>query len=226
MIHSGSRNLGKRVADYYNKLAIEENEKWFSQVPRKWDLAFLHALDATGRNYIHEMNYCVRFAAANRLLMMERVKEAISNHVPNFVTYDHEYIDVSHNFARIENHFGRNVWVHRKGATPAYKDHFGLIPGSQGTSSYIVKGLGNKESYMSCSHGAGRQLGRKNAKRTLDLEKEIEKLESMGIVHSVRHTKDLEEAAGAYKNIETVMDHQSNLVKPIVKLTPLLVVKG
>jgi tRNA-splicing ligase RtcB len=226
MLHSGSRNLGKRVADHYNKLAKENNEKWFSSVPSQWDLAFLHVHENSGRHYTHEMEYCVRFAAANRLLMLKRVEEAISNHVPDFVSYVGDFTDIAHNYARLEHHYGKNVWVHRKGATPAYKDQLGLIPGSQGTNSYIVRGLGNKESFMSCSHGAGREMGRKRACSELDLEKEVKKLNDIGVVHSIKHTKDLEEAAGAYKNIHEVIVHQIDLVEPVVELRPLLVVKG
>lgn len=226
MIHSGSRNLGKKVADHYNKLAVELNEKWFSQVPKKYELAFLPLFDAPGQNYLNEMNYCVRFAAASRALMMSRVREAVSNHVEDVIFYYFDLVDVAHNYARMENHFGTNVMVHRKGATAAYTDQLGVIPGSQGTSSYVVRGKGNRDSFMSCSHGAGRVLGRKQAQKTLNLEDEIKMLDDQGIIHGIRKKDHLEEATGAYKDIKDVMKHQENLVDIIVELKPLAVVKG
>lgn len=125
-----------------------------------------------------------------------------------------------------QKHNITQVMVHRKGATLARKDTIGIIPGSQGTKSYIVKGRGNKDSYESCSHGAGRIMGRKQAEKTLNLEEEIKKLDDQNIIHSIRTTKDLDEATGAYKNIEEVMKNQEDLVEVIEKLTPLAVIKG
>ena len=225
MIHSGSRNLGKQVADHYNKQAIELNEKWCSQVPKKWQLAFLPFYDDIGQQYFNEMLYCCDFALANRVVMMERVKEAMLNHV-DVTFYDNDLINIHHNYASIENHFNNNVMIHRKGATSAKKRQLGIIPGSQGTASYIVRGKGNKESFMSCSHGAGRVLGRKKAVETLNLKDEIQKLDDQGIIHAIRNKKDLEEASGAYKDIDDVMAHQSNLIDIEVELKPLAVVKG
>jgi len=225
MLHSGSRNLGYRVADHYNKLAITKNEKWFSQVPKEWELAFLPLYDECGSNYFTEMGYCVEFAFANRFCMMEKVKEAFLNHID--VTFDElNMINIAHNYASIEHHFNQNVIVHRKGATAAFKDQLGIIPGSQGSLSYIVRGKGEPQSFMSCSHGAGRVMGRKKAQKTLNLEEEIKKLDDQGIIHSIRTTNDLEEATSAYKDIEDVMNHQTDLVHIEKVLRPLAVVKG
>jgi tRNA-splicing ligase RtcB len=116
--------------------------------------------------------------------------------------------------------------VHRKGATSARKDEIGIIPGSMGTFSYIVSGKGNCESFMSCSHGAGRKMGRKDATRRLDLAEEIAYLDAQGIIHGVRNQSDLDEAPGAYKSIDEVMESQKDLVTPVVKLRPLAVIKG
>ena len=123
-----------------------------------------------------------------------------------------------------EHHFGQNVWVHRKGATRARAGEFGIIPGSQGTASYIVKGLGNPESFMSCSHGAGRAMSRSQARKTLDLQGEIAKMGN--VIHGIRHQEDLDEAAGAYKDIDVVMANQSDLVEVCERLTPLAAMKG
>jgi tRNA-splicing ligase RtcB len=176
-------------------------------------------------NYFAEMEYCVKFAYANRLCMMEKVQEAFHNHVD--VTFDElNMINIAHNYAAIEHHFNQNVVVHRKGATAAYKDQLGIIPGSQGSLSYIVRGKGNRDSFMSCSHGAGRVMGRKKAQKTLILEDEIKKLDDQGIIHSIRTTNDLEEATSAYKDIKDVMNHQTDLVSIEKVLKPLAVVKG
>lgn len=224
MIHSGSRNVGFTVANHYNKLAIEMNEKWKSVVPKHWQLAFLPLDSEEGKNYIKDMNYCVDFALANRLLMMERMKESISEVLPE--TQYEEIINKPHNFATIENHMGKNVWVHRKGATRAFKGELGMIPGSQGTSSYIVKGRANKLSFMSCSHGAGRKMSRSKAREELSVEDEIAKLNELGVVHGIRHAKDLDEAPSAYKDIDEVMENQKDLVDIEVELKPLGVIKG
>lgn len=224
MIHSGSRNLGKQVADHYNKLAVELNKKWYSSVDTKQELAFLPLDSEEGKSYIREMNYCVDFAFANRLLMINRIKSIFTNEF-KVVTYE-PIINIAHNYARMENHFGENVMVHRKGATLADKNTIGIIPGSQGTKSYIVKGKGNAESFNSCSHGAGRKMGRGQAQRDLNLEEEVKRLDNMGVVHAIRGVKDLDEASGAYKDIDEVMENQKDLVEILVELTPLGVIKG
>ncbi len=224
MIHSGSRNMGYKVANHYNRLAEKLNEKWHSVVEKNKGLAFLPIETIEAHDYIKEMNYCIDYALANRKLMMQRMMESISAVVGAFET--DELINESHNFAAWENHYGSNVLVHRKGATRAYKNELGMIPGSQGTKSYIVKGKGNEESFKSCSHGAGRKLGRKQAIRQLDLQEEIKLLEDQNILHSIRHKSDLDEASSAYKDIDEVMKNQEDLVDIVVELQPLAVLKG
>lgn len=225
MIHSGSRNFGLKIAEHYNKLAVELNKKWFSEIPKEWELAFLPIDTEQGQEYLLEMNYAVEFALANRKLMMDRVLEIFGKEFGPEDMND-PMINIAHNYARMENHFGENVMVHRKGATLADKDTVGIIPGSQGTKSYIVKGLGNPESFNSCSHGAGRKMGRKDACRRLNLEEEIKRLDDKGIIHGIRNQQDLDEASGAYKPIETVMANQKDLVEVLVELQPLAVIKG
>lgn len=231
MLHSGSRNLGKQVGDHYNKIAMQLNEKWYSSVTADKQLAFLPLYDMTGAAYMRDMIYCIEFAKASRTMMMDRIQNILIKvfpkvEFPNIGKLNHSTLDVPHNYASLENHFGENVLVHRKGATKAAAGGYGIIPGSQGTSSYIVIGKGNKESFESCSHGAGRVMGRNEARKTLDLQKEIARLDEMGIIHSIRNTDDLDEAAGAYKNIDTVMENQKDLVDIAVKLTPLAVIKA
>jgi tRNA-splicing ligase RtcB len=224
MIHSGSRNIGKQVADYYNKIAKNLNQLWNSPVPPKADLAYLPFSTEEAHRYFEEMNYCVDFALANRKLMLTRVQEVLFDYFPN-LNFG-EIINIAHNYATWENHFGKDVIVHRKGATSAHKGELGIIPGSQGTNSYIVEGLGNPESFASCSHGAGRKMGRNEAIRKLNLEDEVRKLDKKGILHAIRGKRDLEEAPSAYKNIVQVMANQEDLVKIKVELSPLAVVKG
>ena len=221
MVHSGSRNVGFRVAKYYNDAAKELNGKWYTSVPRQVALAFLPMDTQKAQDYIEEMNWCLEFSRYNRMLMSTRIAEAFAQN--KNITFE-EGINIQHNYAKMEHHSGKNVMVHRKGATSAQEGELGIVPGSQGTASYIVKGKGNPESFESCSHGAGRRMGRKQATRELHLEEEIAKLK--GILHSIRGVQDLDEAAGAYKDIDIVMAEQVDLVDIMVKLTPLAVIKG
>lgn len=225
MVHSGSRNIGFKAAAYYNKLATQLNERWKTGVPKEWQLAFLPIDSDEGAQYLREMNYCIKFALANRKLMIERVKEALESVITGGIKYE-PLINIPHNYAAVEKHFGHNVVVHRKGATRAQDGETGIIPGSQGTKSYIVKGKGNRESFTSCSHGAGRKLGRNQAINTLSFNEEKEKLDRLGIIHALRSKSSLDEAPGAYKDIDMVMRNQEDLVEIIVELSPLAVVKG
>jgi len=227
MIHSGSRNLGKQVADYYNKKAIELNKKYHSLIDEEKKLAFLPVDSEEGQAYIKEMNYCIDFALANRKLMIERIINIFKENIENLSEDSFEdIINIAHNYARLENHYGKDVWVHRKGATSAKEGEIGIIPGSQGTKSYIVKGRGNKESFESCSHGAGRKMSRTQAQKELNIDEEKNKLDDKGVLHAIRGVKDLDEAPGAYKDIDVVMENQEDLVDILVELTPLGVVKG
>ena len=226
MVHSGSRNIGKQVAEHYNRVAIDFNRRSSPSVPKEWQLAFLPIDSPEAERYLLEMRYCVDFAKQNRALMMSNIKRAFSE-VMGISRDDYgEMIDIFHNFAAIESHFGTEVVVHRKGATQARKEQLGIIPGSQGANSYIVRGRGNPESFESCSHGAGRKMGRKQAIRELDINHEISGLTEKGIIHSITSAKDLDEAPGAYKDIDTVMDNQKDLVEIVVELHPLAVIKG
>ena len=224
MVHSGSRNLGYNVARHYNRLAEEMNEKYFSSANKKMGLAFFPLDTEAATAYLAEMEYCIDFAFASRRIMMDRMVDALEAVLGEFST--DEMINESHNFAAWEEHFNQRVLVHRKGATRAFRGDHGMIPGSQGTRSYIVRGLGNPESFMSCSHGAGRVMGRRQAQRELDLEREIAFLDSQGVIHAIRSKRDLDEAPSAYKNIYEVMENQKDLAEAMVELTPLAVIKG
>jgi tRNA-splicing ligase RtcB len=227
MIHSGSRNLGKQVCDYYNEKAVEMAEKWYIPNVIEQDLTYFPANSELGKAYIEEMQYCVDFAFANRSLMMDRVQECVKDVLGEYEP--EEMINIAHNYASLEHHMGSNVWVHRKGATRAYENEIGIIPGSMGTKSYIVKGKGNVQSFKSCSHGAGRVMSRSQASRELTLE-EVEKAME-GIVYGRwgkdrKGRTDFGEAPQAYKDIDIVMENQKDLVEIVTELKPLAVVKG
>ncbi|MCL8007298.1 RtcB family protein [Gelidibacter japonicus] len=222
MIHSGSRNIGFTVANHYNNIAKEKNKALELRVPK--DLAFIPEDSEYFDLYWNEMNYCVEFALANRKLMMERTKMAFKEIIPE-VEFSH-FINKPHNFAALEEHFGEEVIVHRKGATRARNGEWGMIPGSQGTQSFLVKGKGNVDSFESCSHGAGRVMSRAAARRNLDLKEERKILTDQGILHAIRHKGDLDEAPSSYKDIDEVMANQEALVEVQIKLQPLAVIKG
>lgn len=222
MIHSGSRNIGFTVANHYNKVAQEKNKAMGDEVPR--DLAYIPNDSEYFDLYWNEMNYCIDFALANRKLMMERTKLAFKEILPQ-VKFSH-FINKPHNFASLEEHFGETVIVHRKGATRAQKGEWGMIPGSQGTRSFLVKGKGNPDSFESCSHGAGRVMSRSQARKKLDLKRETKSLDDKGILHAIRHRNDLDEAPSSYKDIDEVMANQVSLVDVQIELQPLAVIKG
>ena len=226
MIHSGSRNFGLKVAEHHHRIAQTLNLETSSA-----DLAWLPVDSREGETYIREMNFALDYARENRARLMAAFRKQVASVLPrvNFV----QEINIHHNYAARETHFGREVWVHRKGATSARAGETGIIPGSMGTVSYIVKGLGNAESFASCSHGAGRRMGRKQACRTLTKE-ECDRA-MRGIVfdgwqpargHGMKGLFDLEEAPPAYKDIEEVISAQLDLIEPLVKLRPLGVLKG
>jgi len=227
MLHSGSRNFGYKIAKEYHQKAVKLCELWYSDIPNK-DLSFLPIGTKEAREYIKAMNFAVEFALANRLSMMNKIKEIIKSFLGEEELPPIMY-DVCHNYARLENHFGRNVWVHRKGAISARYGETGIIPGSMGTCSYIVTGLGNVDSFQSCSHGAGRRMGRLEASRTLTVEecnRDMEGIFFQGWGRDRKGNVDLGEAPQAYKDINAVIDAERDLVTPIIKLTPIGVVKG
>ena len=231
MIHSGSRNMGKRIEEFYQEKAMQLCERFYAPLPCR-DLAFLPIQDEAGHNYFRDMNFALEYAFENRQRMMAKCKEVIAGFVPE-VNFTRE-VNIHHNYAAFEEHFGETLCIHRKGATSAKLDETGIIPGSMGTASYIVRGLGNPASFMSCSHGAGRKMSRTVACNTLTAAECDEAMK--GIVcdrwHPVtRYGKgkkvlDLSEAPQAYKDIEDVIAAEKDLVEIKVRLTPLAVIKG
>lgn len=231
MIHSGSRNLGKRIEEHYHKIANRLCTRFHVPLADP-DLAFLPIAEQDGHDYFTDMLFALRYAKENRRRMMEAMKETVAEFVPevNFL----RTIDIHHNYAACEEHFGKKVFVHRKGATSAKLDEIGIIPGSMGTASYIVRGLGNPDSFMSCSHGAGRRMSRIAASTTLTVEECDQAMD--GIVCERWHKYkgygkakgrlDLSEAPQAYKDIESVIDAERDLIEPLVRLVPMASLKG
>ena len=231
MIHSGSRNLGKRIEEHYHRIAAKMCAR-FRVALADPNLAFLPIEEQPGHDYFTDMLFALRYARENRRRMMEAMKETFLEFAPqaNFL----RTIDIHHNYAAFEEHFGKKVCVHRKGATSAKLDEIGIIPGSMGTASYIVRGLGNPDSFMSCSHGAGRRMSRIAASTQLTAEECNKAME--GIVCERWHPYrgfgkakgklDLSEAPQAYKDIEDVIASERDLVEPLVRLVPLASLKG
>jgi len=223
MVHSGSRNIGKQMADHYDAVARDAEARDGSAVPREWGLASLGVATQAGAEYLEVMGFCLRFARENRRLMMETVQGAFARVFPG-VKPD-EPIDIHHNYAAIETHFGTEVVVHRKGAVRAAG--VVLVPGSMGTASYVGRGLENPDSFCSCSHGAGRALGRKQAVRTIPVDVVLRDLAERDVrLFKPKKGDVAEESPAAYKDIEDVMRHQRDLVEPTMRLLPFGVVKA
>ncbi len=230
MIHSGSRHLGKAVCDYFHKKAVELNRRWYSEVKEEYRLAFFPVETEEGRQYIRWMKLALDYAFENRAAMLEKtcaiVKETIEKHAGKAVEFGGE-INCHHNYAALENHYGANVWVHRKGAVRVRKGELAVIPGAMGSYSYVVEGKGNPESFCSSSHGAGRNYSRTGAMRAFTTEKVMVDLKEQGVVLGKRKKHDVaEECRFAYKDIEQVMAQQTDLVTPVRKLRTAGVVKG
>lgn len=216
MVHSGSRNIGLKIANHYAGLARKLNTLQGQQAPA--DLNWLALDTPEGQAYLHDMQWAVDYALLNRKEMLRAALRVLNKEfeVPLM-------INIPHNYAAVEEHFGKQVVVHRKGATSAKSEELGIIPGSMGTPSYIVRGLGNPEAYSSCSHGAGRAMGRKQARRSLNTN---------DFAQAVQHTFStpsqayIDEAPQAYKNIDLVLNSQDDLVTVERRLKPVITLKS
>lgn len=228
MVHSGSRNIGLRISNYYNQKAKEFNLRYKSKTPQ--DLWFLHEDDNLFNAYLHDMKWATDYALENRWQMLENLykafcitAESVIDNYANHNVIRNKGINIHHNFVQREKHFNNDVMVHRKGATSAKKGEIGIIPGSMGTKSYIIRGLGNKDAYASCSHGAGRTMSRTQAKNAITLDDFQSSLE--GTLNKA-DMRNIDEAPGAYKSINNVMQNQRDLVEIVTELTPIITVKG
>ena len=220
MIHSGSRNIGLQIAKYYNELAKMLNQTWHSQYETNLNWLPIKNVGGPAGSYISTMNWALKFALYNRQTMMLAGLKCLDSELN--IEPD-KLINIHHNFAVMENHFGSNVIVHRKGATRLRKDEIGIIPGSMGTKSYIVKGKGNADAFDSCSHGAGRVWGRKAAKANL---KEEDFIESMKNTFTSPSMNLIDESPMAYKNINMVIAAQKDILEVVHTLKPIITLKA
>lgn len=230
MLHSGSRHFGNVIGQHFNKIARELNRKYWSAVPESYNLPFLPVDTTEGKSYLNYMNLAMNFAFENRTVMLRKVKDIFSENVQKFAGVTTEFsneINCHHNYASLENHFDKDVWVHRKGAVRVSEGELSIIPGAMGSFSYIVKGKGNPESFMSSSHGAGRKLSRTKAVETFSVETVMTDLKKQDVVLGKNNKSDVaEESRFAYKDIDVVMENQKDLVEPVKKLFTVGVVKG
>ncbi len=221
MLHSGSRGIGNAIGNYFIELARRDMERWFIQVPDR-DLAYFPEGSEHFDDYVTAVSWAQSYARENRDQMMKLVLGALARHLPPF-TVTGEVVNCHHNYVEREHHFRADVWVTRKGAIRAREGDLGIIPGSMGARSYIVRGRGNPESFCSCAHGAGRRMSRTAA------EKQFTPADLAAQTEGVICRKDkgvLDEIPGAYKDIDQVMANQSDLVEVVHTLKQVVCVKG
>jgi tRNA-splicing ligase RtcB len=221
MLHSGSRGIGNAIGSYFIELARRDAERNQLQLPDR-DLAYFPEGAKHFDDYVEAVGWAQDYARANRAEMMELVVDALHRHLPAFDATE-EAVNCHHNYVERERHFGEDVWLTRKGAIRAGAGELGIIPGSMGARSYIVRGRGNPESFHSCAHGAGRRMSRNAAQKKFSVD-DLES-QTQGVI--CRKDKGvLDEIPGAYKNIDEVMANQSDLVEVVHALKQVLCVKG
>lgn len=223
MIHSGSRGIGNRIGTHFIELARKEMERHFIKLPDK-DLAYLVEGSTLFDDYVEAVHWAQEYAKLNRDLMMAAALEALSNTLKDRkVECDCGAVNCHHNYVQKEKHFGADVLLTRKGAVSARTGELGIIPGSMGAKSFIVEGKGNRDSFCSCSHGAGRVMSRGEAKRRFTVEDHERATEG---VECRKDAGVLDETPGAYKDIDAVMEAQKDLVEIRHTLKQVLCVKG
>jgi tRNA-splicing ligase RtcB len=222
MLHSGSRGAGNRIGTYFIERAKEEMARYFINLPDK-DLAYLVEGSPLFDDYVAAVLWAQEFAHVNRRIMMDRTIEALRASLPVPFEVDGAAVDCHHNYVERENHYGKNVLVTRKGAVRARLGDLGIIPGSMGARSYIVRGKGNPESFNSCSHGAGRKMSRTQARKQFTLADH--EAATLG-VECRKDAEVIDETPAAYKDIDAVMAAQSDLVEVVHTLKQVVCVKG
>lgn len=222
MLHSGSRGVGNMIGKFYIEKAKRQMERFFINLP-DGDLAYLPEDTEDFDAYMAAVEWAQAYALENRRQMMIKVIAALRRHIPVEFTITQEAINCHHNYVARESHFGKNLWVTRKGAIRAREGDLGIIPGSMGQRSYIVRGKGDLQSYCSCSHGAGRKMSRTEARRRFSLTDLVEQTQG---VECRKDDAVLDEIPGSYKDIDVVMDNQRDLVDVVHVLKQILCVKG
>lgn len=224
MLHSGSRGIGNAIGSYFIEKAKEDMRRWFINLP-DMDLAYLPEGSEHFRDYIQAVNWAQGFAKANREAMMGAVTKAISDTITadRPIRFDELAVNCHHNYVSWEKHYGEHVMLTRKGAVSAQEGEFGIIPGSMGAKSFIVCGKGHRESFCSCSHGAGRAMSRGAARKRFTLADH--ERDTAG-VECRKDAEVLDETPQAYKDIDAVMAAQSDLVDIVHTLKQVVCVKG
>ncbi len=222
MLHSGSRGVGNRIGSYFIELAKKDMQKWFINLPDQ-NLAYFPEGTDHFADYVQAVEWAQAFAAANRTVMMANTIAAAREVLGIPFEAEAEAVNCHHNYVTREHHFGENIFVTRKGAVRAAIGVMGIIPGSMGARSYIVRGLGNEESFCSCSHGAGRVMSRTAAKKAISME---EHREALAHVECRKDEGVLDETPAAYKPIDDVMAAQKDLVEVVHTLRQVVCVKG
>jgi len=221
MLHSGSRGVGNRIGTYFIALAKEDMRRHVKNLPDS-DLAYLREGTDHFTDYAFAVSWGQRFALTNRQLMMDAVLNAAKKELPPFQLGEYA-VNCHHNYVEREHHFGKDVFVTRKGAVRARLGDLGIIPGSMGAKSFIVRGKGNPDSFMSCSHGAGRVMSRGEAKRRFSVEDHAKATEG---IECKKDASVIDETPMAYKDIDKVMEAQSDLVEVVHQLRQVVCVKG
>lgn len=222
MLHTGSRGVGNRIGSYFIELAKNDMRGWRSTLPDE-NLSYFREGTEYFDDYVMAVNWAQEYAAVNRQVMMDRVLKTLRLHLGFKFQMDKAAINCHHNYVKREHHFGKHVWLTRKGAVSAQRGELGIIPGSMGARSYIVRGLGNKESFCSCSHGAGRVMSRTEAKRRVSLDEHIKATEG---VECRKDSGVIDETPAAYKDIDSVMHAQKDLVEIVHTLKQVVCIKG
>ena len=221
MLHSGSRGVGNKIGTYFIEMAKKDMRQWFANLPDK-NLAYFPEGTKHFDDYMEAVEWAQEYALENRKIMMHRTLEAMEDYLPDFSISD-QVVNCHHNYVTREYHFGADILVTRKGAVRARKGEMGIIPGSMGARSYIVRGRGNPDSFCSCSHGAGRAMSRREALRKVTLQEHIQAVKGV----ECRLDADVvDETPSAYKDIESVMAAQSDLVEIVHTLKQVICVKG
>jgi tRNA-splicing ligase RtcB len=222
MLHSGSRGIGNKIGMTFIEKAKKDMERWFITLPDK-DLAYIPDGSELFSDYCDAVHWAQEFAMINRTMMMEQAISALHSVIAKPFSCDCEAVNCHHNYISRENHFGDNVWVTRKGAVRARENDLGIIPGSMGAKSFIVRGKGNKDSFCSCSHGAGRKMSRSEANKTFTIADHA--MATMG-VECRKDEGVIDETPAAYKDIDAVMAAQSDLIEIVHTLKQVVCVKG
>ncbi|WP_266157285.1 RtcB family protein [Dyella silvatica] len=222
MLHSGSRGVGNAIGTHFIELAKQDMRRWMINLPDQ-DLAYLPEGSEHFVDYVFAVDWAQRFARSNRAIMMAHVIEAAKKVIAKPFDAWAEAVNCHHNYVSREHHYGKNVMVTRKGAVSAKLGELGIIPGSMGAKSFIVRGLGNSESFHSCSHGAGRVMSRTEAKRRISLD---DHLKATAHVECRKDADVIDESPAAYKSIDAVMAAQNDLVEIVHTLRQVVCVKG